>query len=241
MISAKMITYGRVEWLEESLHSFLIQESNIDRELIIVNDYPLQELVFDHPKVKIYNLKETFKTIGEKENFAMSKCSGEIIAQWDDDDIAMSNHIENINGFFVDGTNLLHWKRGVFFNHPNITDVTHLGNSGIVFSRNAWVSVGGYPIENAGYDMTFTTRLTKLGNVVHAEPDEPSWFYRWGGGDYHMSGMGTDTPDREDVVNRNAKHVEWRRSQGLVPTGIIELQPKWRLPYDKLLKTYMKK
>jgi len=57
-----MITYGRVEFLEESLHSFLIQDYP-EKELVIVNDYPLQKLVFDHPQVRIYNLDETFKTI----------------------------------------------------------------------------------------------------------------------------------------------------------------------------------
>ena len=70
-ISAKCITYGRVDTLEELIYSFLNQDYEGWSELIIVNDYPLQTLIFDHPKVKIFNLKETFSTIGAKENFAI--------------------------------------------------------------------------------------------------------------------------------------------------------------------------
>ena len=81
-ISCKCITYGRVNFLEESLYSFLNQDYPGKKELIIVNDYPLQTLVFEHPDVKIYNLDYTFNTIGENglqlsvrpsKSFAVSK------------------------------------------------------------------------------------------------------------------------------------------------------------------------
>ena len=71
MISCKMITYGRVEFLEESLQSFLNQDYDGEKELVIVNDYPQQKLIFDHPEVRIINLDYTFETIGQKENFAV--------------------------------------------------------------------------------------------------------------------------------------------------------------------------
>jgi glycosyltransferase involved in cell wall biosynthesis len=38
LISAKCITYGRVNTLEEALHSFLQQDYPGKKELIIVND-----------------------------------------------------------------------------------------------------------------------------------------------------------------------------------------------------------
>jgi GT2 family glycosyltransferase len=56
-ISCKCITYGRVATLEESVQSFLKQDYPADKcELIIVNDYPLQTLIFEHPQIKIVNL-----------------------------------------------------------------------------------------------------------------------------------------------------------------------------------------
>ena len=54
-ISCKMITYGRVDTLEESLNSFLKQDYPADKcELVIVNDYPVQKLRFEHPQYGIY-------------------------------------------------------------------------------------------------------------------------------------------------------------------------------------------
>jgi hypothetical protein len=241
-ISCKCITYGRVDTLEESLYSFLIQEYKGNSELIIVNDYPLQTLHFDHPRVKIYNMDYTFDTIGSKENFAVSKCSYDIIAVWDDDDIAMPNHLDNINKFFVDDSDLLHWQRGVLFNNGEISSISSLGNSGIVFSKKIWSKLGGYPLENAGHDMTFVIKIKhSSNNIVLASPqnNEVSWFYYWANRSYHMSGMGTDTPDRPNIIQRHSEHIDNLRKDGKIPTGHIYLQPKWNKNYKKLLLNYV--
>lgn len=243
-ISCKCITYGRVKYLEESLFSFLNQEYDGKKEMIIVNDYPLQKLHFDHPEVKIFNLDETFTTIGDKENFAVSKCGGELIAVWDDDDIALSNHLKNISKYFQPNSFLLHWDKGVFYNEPEITAITSLGNSGIVYSKKGWELVGGHPLENAGYDVTFVNKLMRLSPIINkATPsdDEVSWFYMWGGRDYHMSGMGTDTLGREDVIERHKRYIEKNRMRGKIPTGEIELKPKWNKNYKELLINFNKK
>lgn len=242
LISAKMITYGRVEFLEESLHSFLIQDYP-EKELVIVNDYPLQKLVFDHPQVRIYNLDETFKTIGDKENFATELCKGEIICQWDDDDVAMPWHLNNVAKYFTDDVNILHWNPGVFYNNGQITDITWTGNSGIVFRKSAWKAIGGHPVENAGYDMTFVERLHKNGGILFANPpkNEASWFYMWGGRGYHMSGLGTDTSDKPNVIERHSAHIENLRMKGKIPTGNVQLNPHWNIDYLQQFKDYNKK
>ncbi len=245
-ISCKCITYGRVNFLEESIYSFLNQNYKGRKELVIVNDYPEQILEFNHPEVKIINLNETFKTIGEKENFAVSKCSGDLIAVWDDDDIALSNHLENISKYFTNNDSLLHWQKGVFYNEPNITSITSLGNSGIVYSKKIWEEIGGHPLENAGYDVTFVNNIMRktnnLGIVKASPPDnEVSWFYMWGGRGYHMSGMGTDTPNRENVVERNKKHIDYMKNKGKIPVGEILLEPKWNRDYQKLLNEFLNK
>lgn len=242
LISCKMITYGRMEFLEESLHSFLIQDY-AEKELVIVNDYPLQKLVFDHPQVRIYNLDETFKTIGEKENFATELCRGDIVMQWDDDDVAMPWHLSNVAKYFTDEVNILHWNPGVFYNNGQITDITWIGNSGIVFRKSAWKAIGGHPVENAGYDMTFVERLNSYGGRLFASPpkEEASWFYMWGGRGYHMSGLGTDTSDKPNVIERHSTHVEHLRAQGKIKTGDIQLNPHWEVDYQQQLKDYVRK
>lgn len=239
-ISCKCITYGRVESLEESLESFLRQDYAGDHELVIVNDYPRQRLHFDHPRVRIYNLDFTFGTIGEKENFAVSACSHDAIAVWDDDDIALPNHLKNIDRYFW-GHDLLHWERGVFFKKGSIAALTGLGNSGIVYSKPLWRAIGGHPLENAGYDVTLVNRLRGAGARVALAappPRESSWFYGWRNGSYHMSALGTDHDGRADVVSRHSAHIDELRRAGRIPTGDIELKPHWNQDYAALLAEY---
>jgi hypothetical protein len=226
------------------LHSFLIQDYDENEcEMVIVNDYPLQELIFDHPRVKIFNLKQTFPVIGQKENFTIEHCSGDIILTADDDDIALPNHLKNIDKYWQPDTDILFWGKGVYYNEPSITAITGVGNSGMVFSKKSWERIGKSPLENAGGDMTFANKL-RQGNVVSAFPDdnEVSWFYRWSlPMNYHQSGMGTDTPDRKNIVIRNMEYIESQRRIGRIPTGKIYLEPKWRHDYSKMLKDFITK
>ena len=247
-ISCKTVTYGRVSLLEEAIESFLKQDYPKDKcELVIVNDYPRQNLIYDNvSNIHIYNLKETFNPIGAKENYATALCNGDIICQWDDDDIALPNHLKNVAKYFTDTTNILHWGHGMYYNEPDITDIVSVGNSGIVFRKSAWEAIGGHPLENAGYDMTFVIRLHQYasnGRVSALPPkEETSWMYRWSlpnANAYHQSGQGADTPDRPNIIERHFAHVEGLREKGLIPTGDIYLDPHWNYDYVELLKKFI--
>ena len=242
-ISCKCITYGRVEYLEESIESFLKQEYEGESELVILNDYPLQKLHFNHPKIRIINLNKTFNTIGEKENYAVNLCKYDTIAVWDDDDLALPNHLENINKYFP-GNDLLHWNKGITLVSNKIESISCLGNSGIVYNKKIWEKVGKHELENAGYDMTFVIKVqneTQKIARVYPPDDEVSWIYTWGGGSYHMSGLGTDTSDRDNVIIRHSNHIEKLREQGNIPTGIVYLKPHWKQNYIELHKKYITK
>ena len=241
-ISCKCITYGRVDTLEESIHSFLIQDYPKDRcELVIVNDYPNQKLIYDHPQVTIYNLDKTFPLIGEKENYAIERCKGELIAVWDDDDVALSNHLKNIANHWKEDTNIIHWETAVYYNEPNITAITGVGNSGIVYSKYVWERIGKSPLENAGGDMTLTNRIHALGGKVDVkmQDSEASWFYMWGGRGYHQSGQGKDDGTRPNIIERHSEHIESERIKGNIPTGDVYLRPKWNKDYKQMLKDYV--
>ena len=243
LISAKCITYGRVDTLEESLNSFL-QQDYPNKEMIIVNDYPEQSLKFEHPQVKIFNLYHTFTSIGEKENFATTLCNGEIICQWDDDDVALPNHMSNVAKYLTPEINIIHWKTGVFCeNGEDIQKVGWIGNSGIAFRKSAWKEIGGHPIENAGYDMTFVQSIHKLGmkhvSFLEIPKEDASWFYMWGPRCYHMSGQGTDKPGKANVIQRHSLHIEKLKNQGKIPTGEVQLRPHWKLDYPQMLKDFL--
>jgi hypothetical protein len=82
-------------------------------------------------------MPKTFTTIGDKEQYATYNVR-DIICQWDDDDIALPNHLSNVNKYFTNETNILHWKNGIFYNEPHIRCYFFVGNSGIVFRKSAW-------------------------------------------------------------------------------------------------------
>lgn len=54
-----------------------------------------------------------------------------------------------------------------------------------------------------------------------------------------MSGLGADTPDRSNIIQRHSEHIENLRQQGKIPTGEILLKLKWSIPYDKLLIDFL--
>ncbi|HEY0602798.1 MAG TPA: hypothetical protein VGD58_07800 [Herpetosiphonaceae bacterium] len=71
-VSCICLTYARPELLEEAVYSFLQQEYPGLKELIVLNDYAEQTLMFDHPEVRVINLPWRFRTVGEKRNYRWS-------------------------------------------------------------------------------------------------------------------------------------------------------------------------
>ena len=67
---------------------------------------------------------------------------------------------------------------------------------------------------------------------------QASWMYMWGGRGYHMSGEGHDKPGKLNVIQRHSAHVESERKKGKIPTGEIELVPKWKHDYKQMLKDF---
>lgn len=236
-ISCKCTTYGRVNFLEEALESFLKQDYKGRKELVIINDYPLQILQFEHPEVRIINTN-SFRSISEKENFAVQQCNGDLIAVFDDDDIAMPWHLTEIAEKMEDN-DLIRWENGVYYNEPDITSITYIGNSGMVYTKEAWERIGKFPLENAGYDSTFTQRMEREGKVKKVKLNKPSWFYCWGGRGYHQSGKGYDKPGQPNIIERHSMYIEQQRASGKIPTGIIKLYPHWNKDYIKLLEEHV--
>jgi len=79
---------GRIA-LEEAVYSFLMQDYTGEKELVILNDYEEQDLIFEHPEVRIYNVKERYPTLATKMNDLLDMCKYEYLAPWAPDDICM--------------------------------------------------------------------------------------------------------------------------------------------------------
>ena len=92
MVSCICPTYGRPatyqHLLEEAVASFL-RQTYPNKELIVLNDCPGQELVCQAPDVRVVNRADRFPTLGDKYNAAVSLARGDLIAPWEDDDISL--------------------------------------------------------------------------------------------------------------------------------------------------------
>ena len=213
MISCLCPTYNRasgsllggLRLIHEAIASFIVQDYK-DAELIIVNDTPGQSLVYDNPRVKIYNMGERFPTLGQKIAYAISQAQGDLLCRWDDDDIhlpwALSYMRQRIDGE-------LEWRASNYWFHderelPRVVDGA--GNTHVqsLWWRNVLDRIGGYPVDVSGCeDQEFNNRLRRagIGRCQEIATDELYYIYRWGTGSQHLSGKADYTSTNPHQVH----------------------------------------
>src|SRR6185436_20242217 len=86
-------TEGRVELLEEAIHSFLRQDYLGTKELIVLNDTEGQTLVYDHPEVQVVNVPRRFHSAAEKHNAAVGLASHDLIFLWPEGEICLPHRL----------------------------------------------------------------------------------------------------------------------------------------------------
>src|SRR4051794_18063628 len=90
-ISCLMVTLDRPAFFDRSYACYLAQDYR-DRELVIVCDGPawyrrhIREKIEGRDDVRLVELGSRF-TLGELRNVSMAFAAGELVAQWDDDDL----------------------------------------------------------------------------------------------------------------------------------------------------------
>ena len=164
MISCIMPTYNRRRFVPHAIRYFLRQE-HVNKELIIVDDGTdcIADLVPKHASIKYIRLKNKI-TLGEKLNLACSNASGQIIANWDDDDWyapdrllyqlhALTNAQTQVCGI----NNLLYYdfsqNKAYEYKYPKDQRTWLLGSS-LCYYKSHWAS---HPFEkiNVGMDGLF--------------------------------------------------------------------------------------
>lgn len=96
-ITALMLYYGRRNFAEEAVESFL-RQTYPHKRLLIVNTHP-DPVWFEqeHPNIEIHNLlPDSFENLNEKYNYGFSQIRTNWWAPWDSDDLWMPWHFENI-------------------------------------------------------------------------------------------------------------------------------------------------
>jgi len=97
-VSAICPTFGRFpnssHLLNEAVGSFIWQNYEGPKELVILNDNENQTLTTNITNIRIINITSKIKTLGEKYNLMLELVRGSIIFPWEDDDISLPNRIK---------------------------------------------------------------------------------------------------------------------------------------------------
>jgi len=244
-VSCICLTYGRPAVLEEAIHSFLEQDYQGRKELIVLNDYVDQTLLFTHPEVRVINVAKRFRTVGEKMNAAVALAAHDLLFVWDDDDIYLPHRLTFSVAHFDQNKGFFKPNKAWFLNSGVLSESNQaLFHVGSCWSRALFNAVRGYPAEGTGYDLLFEKRLaqqfpdaTKTANI---QATEIYYLYRWGGtGSYHMSGFGRLKPGENVGHQQVEAFVQKRANRGEIPLGYIPLQPGWQTDYRQLVASHL--
>ena len=228
VVSCQCITYNRPELLEEAIESFLKQDYKGEKELVILNDFAGQKLVFKHPEVHIINTPKRFRTIGEKRNACIAMCSGDVIFPWDDDDISLPWRIttslkhKGKKKYFKNKRAWL-WQNGVIKPKPVYNTYPSMG----CWDREVFEAVNGYAFIQSGQDIHLDKRIGTTGEryVKQLSDREVYYIYKFGGtGHPHLSSYG---------YGKGWEQIGKRE----VSSGCrISLEPRWREDYVGTVK-----
>jgi glycosyltransferase involved in cell wall biosynthesis len=231
-ISCICPTFSRAYLLEEAIESFHKQDYQGEKELIVCNDFPLQEFVYEHPEVKIINLPERCPNLGSKRNTAYSYATGEYMITWGDDDIHLPRRISRMVNVALElNTEFLFEGPYIILYGGKISYQPGLVAGPNMISKRLFEAVGGIPNINSGEDQAFNANLRKYLNKpkldVCIDPDA-QFFYRFTSPRPHISQYGFDKADKKSGYQIMLEEAEKLIESGKEPKGRYELQPHWK-------------
>ena len=243
-ISCMCLTYGRPHLLEEAIYSFLNQKYNGKKELVVLNDLSEQTLKFDHPEVKIINLKNRVETVGEKRNICADLCTYDNLAVWDDDDIYLSHRL-SFSAKMMENKRYFKPTKA-FYLLPDKTikgPVSQWFTSGGIWQKSLFIEAGKYAHMGSRQDSDLERKFIKiLGSNLNYEnitPEEIYYLYRCSGNSYHLSVFGRDIQNEPTGNKKVEDFVMNEIKNGFIATGDIYLNPRWKYPYDTTVKKYI--
>lgn len=232
LVSCIMPTYGRPDYVNESVAMFLAQDYP-NKELIILNDCAGQVFVSEFPNVRVINAKSRWPTVGEKRNSCISLATGSVIAVWDDDDVylpwrlsySVSEMARLKTAFYRPSDYWAYWGDGDL--HDNQSVPGWPGHAYVTYTKSLWEDVGGYTAVNVGHDAGFFDR-------VHAKLGET--FIRYPIARANRFGVLRGTSQYGHMSIEGAQHApdSTRGNYPITPTPIRD--PILRAAYERLVE-----
>jgi glycosyltransferase involved in cell wall biosynthesis len=188
MISVLTITYKRHHLLEEAIESFLRQQTAIDSEMVVINDNPEVDYIYEHERVKIFNCKERFPSIASKLEWGYKQCKYDYIYRLDDDDLLAPWALENAKeDILANPGHEIYRSEGMYFFVNNEFQKKDSNiNNGNVYTK-AYLDRIEFPDKSGDEDMYITFRNNAK---IYESKLKHTMLYRWGMGTLHISGMG---------------------------------------------------
>lgn len=217
LVSGLCLTFGRppryTGLLEEALYWFVNQEYP-NKELVVVNDAPDQELVIDAPGVRVINLAARSRTLAEKYDAALELSRGEIVMSWDDDDVSLPWRMSQVVSLLSErngrGEYYSYWNPGgSWYVHAAQTggrlSKTHghgVLHNAAAYRRRAFTP--GYagvhpldtPAQDAAADAWLKANVPTHPVSIRDRPELWSYVYRFGVSDFHVSSRADPGRDR---------------------------------------------
>lgn len=219
MISVLTITYKRPHLLEEAMESFL-QQGVVGAEMVIVNDNIEVDYVYDHPSIRIFNLKERFPSIAAKLEWGYKQCQNYYVYRLDDDDLLAPWALENVKQDILNNPgHEIYRSRGMYFfvNNEFQKEDSNI-NNGNVYSKS-YLDRIKFPDKSGDEDADIT--FMHKANIYQSKLKH-SMIYRWGMGTLHISGMGIQP---NEVILARADEVLKEE------LGVIQLNPHFDNDY----------
>ena len=225
-------TYKRINLLEESLYSVLNQSFK-NYELIIINDNPLQKIYFNHPQVRIINLDNKFKSIGQKRNFGTENSRGDLIIQLDDDDFFLPDYLGNIAEAIKDCDLLSIQKPILYFDNKRIILPPRPFTNTFVYKRATIGNLFKYEHINFDeltpfYHKAITSYIGKS-RFMQLKSNQNGYVYRQLPNDkrkYSLVRIGGKSLEEQDRMLCDINDY----------VGNIQLFPKWAYNYTDIIK-----
>lgn len=215
-VSCICLNAGYPEHLEEAIYSFLQQDYDGPKELIILNDDPAQTLAYDHPEIKIVNLPQQVQFERGKWNAAVTFCTHDLIFVWNAADISLPHRISVSVKKISKADDHLHFMPSTIFIWENerVSGPYHnLFHQGSCWSHRLFDQVGGFKKAD---------RNSALFNPQLCTTDQPRY-------DSLMS----------DEIFYIFRRLNYVTDKPLPPSGEIQLNPHWQVDYAKLVQDHL--
>lgn len=192
--------------------------------MVVVNDNPDAEYVYDHPNIKIINCKDRFPSISAKIEWGYKQCKYDYVYRLDDDDLLVSNALEIVSKGINShpGYEIYRSNSHYFFVDNIYKMISDNVNNGNVYTKS-YLDRIKFPNRSGDEDnyITFSNsaRIYTL--------NKPTMIYRWGMSTLHISGLGKQS--NEKVLKEADKVLNKEK-------GSIKLVPKFNQDYYKQIK-----